>query len=88
MSIASEYLPTLRKYKENSGCYDCGNFFPHYVLEFDHKPGYKKVDNVYRVLKRYGIDACWIEISKCDVVCANCHKIRTHDREYNDTMVS
>ena len=86
MSVASEYLPTLRRYKEESGCADCGGKFPHYVLEFDHLPGYKKVDNVYRVLKKYGVESAWMEIEKCDVVCANCHKIRTYDREHDDIL--
>jgi hypothetical protein len=80
MSIASEYLPVLRKYKEDSGCIDCESKYPHYMLEFDHRPEHRKLDNVYRVLKKYGVDMAWAEVSKCDVVCANCHKIRTWQR--------
>lgn len=80
MSIASEYLPIIRGYKEDSGCVDCGSKYPHYMLEFDHRPEHRKLDNVYRVLKKYGIDMAWKEIAKCDVVCANCHKIRTWTR--------
>jgi len=38
----SEHLPTLRKYKEDKGCADCRNRYPHYMLEFDHRPGEKK----------------------------------------------
>jgi len=79
------YLPAFRKFKEDHGCTDCGRMFPHYVLEFDHLPGTKKVDNVYRVLKKYGVDAAWQEVSKCEVVCANCHKIRTHDRDLEES---
>jgi hypothetical protein len=80
MLKASEYLPVLRRYKESSGCMDCHVEYPHYMLEFDHRPEHKKLDNVYRVLKKYGVDMAWKEISKCDVVCANCHKIRTWQR--------
>jgi len=80
MSV-SEHLAVLRAYKEDKGCKDCGYKYPHFILEFDHKPGYRKLDNVYRVLKRYGIEMAWKEIRKCDVVCSNCHKIRTNDRE-------
>jgi hypothetical protein len=80
MSIASEYLPIIRQYKEDNGCADCRHKYPHYMLEFDHRPEHRKLDNVYRVLKKYGIDMAWKEISKCDVVCANCHKIRTWTR--------
>lgn len=79
------YLPEFRKYKEDHGCADCGHKYPHYVLEFDHKPGFRKIDNVYRVLKRYGVDAAWAEVKKCDVVCANCHKIRTYERDLEES---
>lgn len=80
MSV-SEHLAVLRAYKEDSGCVDCGHKYPHFILEFDHKPGYRKLDNVYRVLKKYGIEMAWKEVRKCDVVCSNCHKIRTNERE-------
>ena len=50
------------------------------MLEFDHRPEHKKLDNVYRVLKKYGLEKAMEEIKKCDVVCANCHKHRTYHR--------
>lgn len=74
-------LEELHLYKEKHGCADCRNHFPHYVLEFDHKPEFQKIDVVYRVLRTYGPEAAWNEVAKCDVVCANCHKIRTYQRE-------
>lgn len=74
-------LEELHLYKEKHGCADCRNHFPHYVLEFDHKPEFHKIDVVYRVLRTYGEKAAWAEVAKCDVVCANCHKIRTYTRE-------
>jgi hypothetical protein len=74
-------LEELHLYKEKNGCADCRNHFPHYVLEFDHKPEYQKIDVVYRVLRTYGPEAAWAEVRKCDVLCANCHKIRTYQRE-------
>lgn len=83
-----QYLPAFRKYKEENGCADCGLFYPHYMLEFDHLPGSKKVDNVYRVLKKYGVESAWQEVAKCEVVCANCHKRRTYEREQDDILES
>ena len=77
----TQHLEELRQYKERHGCADCNIEFPHYVLEFDHRPGTKKLGNVYHVLKKYGIDRAREEIKKCDVVCSNCHKIRTHNRQ-------
>lgn len=77
-------LEELHRYKEKMGCADCRNRFPHYVLEFDHMPGYQKIDVVYRVLRNYGIEMAWKEVAKCEVVCSNCHKIRTYNRELED----
>jgi hypothetical protein len=74
-------LEELHLLKESHGCSDCRNRFPHYVLEFDHRPGEQKIDNVTRVLKNYGTDMAWKEVAKCDIVCSNCHKIRTYIRE-------
>ena len=59
-------------------CVDCGNTDPR-VLEFDHI-GVKAMD-ISRAIRN-----CWSEenllkeITQCEVVCANCHRIRTADR--------
>jgi hypothetical protein len=70
----------LRTYKEKNGCTDCKNKFAHYILEFDHRPEFKKIDGIHRVLRSLGVEAAWSEVKKCDVVCANCHKARTYLR--------
>lgn len=61
-------------------CADCGQFLPWYVMEFDHVeergPKLFVVGGGNRALGKLQA-----EIEKCDVVCANCHKIRTHERE-------
>lgn len=56
-------------------CADCGNRFIAPVMEFDHVRGEK----MFQISKagRYGWDKIKEEISKCDIVCANCHRIRT-----------
>lgn len=79
----AKVLEELHLLKEKRGCFDCRNKFPHYVLEFDHRPGEIKIDNVTRVLKNYGAEMAWKEVSKCDVVCSNCHKVRTYMREHD-----
>lgn len=83
---SANYLDQIQQFKEDKGCTDCGVMYPHFVLEFDHRPEFKKIDNVYRVLKKYGIDKAWQEIAKCDVVCSNCHKLRTYARKMPDFM--
>jgi len=79
-----DFLDELQMFKEERGCEECGTFYPHYVLEFDHRPEFKKIDNVYRVYKKFGRDKAWQEVAKCDVVCSNCHKTRTWQRNTTD----
>jgi len=77
----SKNLRAFHSYKEETGCIDCGEKYPYFVLEFDHKPEFEKIDTVYKVLTKYGVEKAWEEIAKCDVVCANCHKLRTYLRK-------
>jgi hypothetical protein len=55
-------------------CADCGQVFPPYVMDFDHRGG--KEFNLARVHRR-SFAELKAEAEKCDVVCANCHRIRT-----------
>ena len=78
----------VREAKE-SGCVDCGLVLPDYpeVFEFDHvRPG--KVKSVALWMTSGTEDDLRAEISRCDVVCANCHRIRTvnrpHGARYSD----
>lgn len=47
-------------------------------MQFDHVRG-SKASNVTG-LQGASVTALRAEIAKCDVVCANCHAIRTHER--------
>jgi hypothetical protein len=84
MEEPADFLTELQIYKEKFGCADCDVMYPHYVLEFDHRPEFKKISNVYRVFKKYGKDKAWQEVAKCDVVCSHCHKTRTWERNNID----
>lgn len=77
MKSSSEFLIAIR---EQNPCSDCGEYFPYYVMEFDHKE-----DNSCNksVISCRGWPSLLGEISKCDIVCSNCHKIRTHKRRQN-----
>lgn len=61
-------------------CMDCGVRYPAPVMEFDHRPGVEKVCHISGMVSarsRYTLDDIREEIAKCDVVCANCHRMRT-----------
>ena len=59
-------------------CYDCKKRFPPYCMDFDHCRGQKQF-SIGRLLSA-SLDKLVKEIDKCDVVCANCHRIRTHGK--------
>jgi hypothetical protein len=60
-------------------CMDCGGSFPHYVMDLDHVRGVKRAC-VSRMVtaEQYSLADIIAEIAKCDPVCANCHRERTH----------
>jgi hypothetical protein len=76
----TELKRKIWKVKEDSGCIDCGEKYPHWMLDFDHKPGEVKIDSPTKILHMYSWEKAIIEIKKCDIVCANCHRIRTYTR--------
>lgn len=63
---------------KNVPCADCGVRYPPYVMDFDHRDGSTKVDNVGSLVGRVNVSKLLAEIEKCDVVCANCHRERTY----------
>lgn len=72
-------LELIRPAKERP-CADCGGEFPYYVMQFDHLPGTEKRGNVSHMVHKGGRQAILDEIAKCEVVCANCHAVRTFER--------
>ncbi len=62
-------------------CSDCGLRYPPYVMDFDHRDSTRKRFNIGRDAFALIPDAVLREeIEKCDVVCSNCHRMRTHGR--------
>lgn len=67
------------EYLNTHPCVDCGNS-DFRVLEFDHRDPSDKLEAVSSLLRK---GRPWLviesEIAKCDVRCANCHRIKTAD---------
>jgi hypothetical protein len=63
-------------------CADCGKKYPHYVMDFDHLKGSIKRGNISELINRnfLSYEQILVEVAKCDIVCANCHRIRTFSR--------
>lgn len=69
-----------------SSCVDCGNNDSR-VLEFDHVRGEKKGNIANLKNAAYGMKRLLDEIAKCDIRCANCHRIVTHERRLAQTAI-
>jgi hypothetical protein len=64
---------------KQSPCADCRMTFIPWVMEFDHIDPDNKISDVSR-LRVAPTELLLEEIAKCDVVCANCHRIREYNR--------
>lgn len=76
------YTAHLRKIvldAKDKPCADCGIQYPFYVMEFDHRDRAAKVIELARAHLRGSRKLILDEIAKCDVVCSNCHRQRTHE---------
>lgn len=68
-----EWLNALK----SGPCADCGQTFPPVCMDFDHL-GDDKTQIVSRLVYANASKATVLaEIAKCDLVCSNCHRIRT-----------
>lgn len=81
-------VSAARKYEErsewlrmqkNEPCMDCGGTFLPCQMDFDHRDETTKKFVIGPSLTR-SITSLEAEIVKCDLVCANCHRLRTHLR--------
>ncbi len=65
--------------KKIDPCYDCKMIFPSYCMDFDHRENEVKCFTIANCTT-FSMKKLEEEIAKCDVVCANCHRKRTHHR--------
>lgn len=75
----------LDSYKRERSCVDCGfsgKDFPH-ILDFDHLEGGSTKKFTIGSWSRavLSISAIEKEIEKCELVCANCHRIWTFSKK-------
>ena len=67
----------VNQYKSKP-CADCGESYPSVAMDLDHVKGEKVFE-----ISNMGHYPRWkvlAELDKCEVVCANCHRIRTKNR--------
>lgn len=75
LRLIAENAPRLRQHLEHHPCVDCGESDP-VVLEFDHLRD-KRRDVTQLLWSGFLWSQIALEIAKCEVRCANCHRRRT-----------
>lgn len=79
--LKQERLTEIIRAAKSRPCADCGQVYPYYVMDFDHIAEEGKVAEISRLIHSRSIRRVSQEIAKCEVVCANCHRLRTFARQ-------
>ena len=79
-SLRFRYHSTiLDELKSATPCSDCGHLYKPCQMDFDHLKGSQKISDIARLV---GAEQAKLlnEIAKCQLVCSNCHRVRTHGK--------
>ena len=69
----------VRQIKESKPCVDCGLKYHYSQMDFDHL-GNKKQTIARLANSEASIKTIKQEMAKCELVCSNCHRLRTWER--------
>lgn len=69
----------INKYKTLKGCSKCGYNEHPVSLDFDHIEPDTKTFTIARRIDLSTIKKLFSEIRKCQILCANCHRIKTYE---------
>jgi hypothetical protein len=73
----AEFFAWYTSLKAGKPCADCGLVFHPVAMHWHHLPGRKKTSDLGRLVKRGNRQQVLDEIAKCELICANCHAVRT-----------
>jgi len=76
-------LAFIRSLKDNP-CMDCGQKFHPCAMDFDHRDAAGKVFSIAMLGRYVSMKRLMEEIAKCDLVCSNCHRLRTYTRRRSE----
>jgi|SRR5271157_1599006 len=84
-ALQDKRLVEIRKwvdnYKIEHGCVDCGYNTNAAALDLDHRDPTQKRNTVSMLVRNMNsLDGVKTEVAKCEVRCANCHRIK-HAKE-------
>lgn len=71
-----ENILYLEKFKSNP-CIDCKQVYPSKVMDMHHRDGEEKEALISQLVRKTTLPRLIRELEKCDLLCANCHRLRT-----------
>lgn len=77
----AEFIEWYMALKADRSCADCGQSFHPAAMQWDHLPGAEKLASVADLCRKNSRKRVLEEIAKCELVCANCHAVRTFQRQ-------
>ncbi len=70
---------------KSAPCADCKQTYDPICMDFDHLPGFDKDAEISKMMRRrQAWSKIQAEIDKCEVVCSNCHRLRSKRRWESD----
>jgi hypothetical protein len=75
------FVTWCRSLKEGKPCADCAKIFHPVAMQWDHLPGTIKNASLGDLTRRHNRRRVLEEIGNCELVCANCHAVRTLNRQ-------
>lgn len=82
-NIKTRLANFIDKIKAETPCLICNLHFPPECMDFDHRIPKNKKFNI-EIMRRYSIKNMNVlleELDKCDILCACCHRIKTHENK-------
>jgi hypothetical protein len=76
----AEFFAWYISLKAGRPCADCGRVFHPAAMHWDHLPGADKKADLANLARRGNRQLILDEIKKCELVCANCHAVRSFAR--------
>lgn len=77
----TKYSAIINRYKTWKGCSMCGYNSHPSALDLDHRDRRDKLFNISAVLGSAPWSFIKAEVRKCDVLCANCHRVKSVEGE-------
>lgn len=74
----ADFRAFIDEYKLAHGCIRCGYADHPAALDFDHRD-HREKQTIISGMYTYSTGKLYTELEKCDVMCANCHRIKSFE---------